>query len=34
MWPASSQGVPLTFWVIVVTAHGKKVTDYHVTSHA
>lgn len=33
IWPASSQGVPLTFRVIVVTAHAKKVTDYHVTSH-
>lgn len=34
VWPASSQGVPLTFRVTVVAAHAKKVIKYRVTSHA
>jgi len=34
IWPAESRDIPLTFRVTVVTAHAKKVLNYHVTPHA
>jgi hypothetical protein len=33
IWPASSQGIPLTLRITVVSGEAKRVVSYAVTSH-